>query len=134
MRPFTADEWRHLSNAVKKIIRTTAYPIAKEYDEPNQPPTITDGLIAFNGVGDDGHETFWLERHGHGFNFCKTAEKPYDVVVVATLIVADAIAPGVLLISSDGDPAEWEPGLTLARQALPNHVLAIPKGVVVKKF
>jgi hypothetical protein len=62
--------------------------------------------------------------------FCKTAYKPYDIVVTAALCylatVAKTHAP-----TSDGEPDEWQPGLGLATAALPQFadVLDIPAGV-----
>jgi hypothetical protein len=47
----------------------------------------TDGTIAFNGVDGNSHETFFIQVGDTGFNFCKTAEKPYDAVVTASLIL-----------------------------------------------
>jgi len=44
-----------------------------------------------------------------GFNFCKTARKPYDGAVTACLLIArDFFSREVLTIGSDGDwPQEW---------------------------
>lgn len=93
---------------------------------------ITDDRISFNGTGpegtDLGHEDFWLEKQPGEFSFCKTARKPYDLLVCATLIVVDAMAPGALEITSDGEPAEWMPALDFVTSVLGNgHT--IPAGV-----
>jgi hypothetical protein len=37
--------------------------------------------ISFNGIGNNGHETFILEKKATDFSFCKTAQKPYDIYV-----------------------------------------------------
>jgi len=81
--------------------------------------------IAFNGIGDDGHEPFafplapfTVDRPE--FQFVKTEAKPYDEVVTACLIVArDYFRPEVLTIASDGT---WEPDWA-AGAALYEHVL-----------
>lgn len=75
----------------------------------------------FNGdasTGDD-HETLVIEKKGSGFQFCKTAEKPYDVYVKAALLLANKVAPGVFELSCDGDrdPDCWTEGEKLATQA-----------------
>jgi hypothetical protein len=44
-------------------------------------------MVCFNGVGDLAHETFVIEKKGSD-DFCKTARKPYDLLVVACLIAA----------------------------------------------
>jgi hypothetical protein len=49
-----------------------------------------------------------------GFNFCKTAAKPYDSVVTACLLVArDHFSSSVLSIDSDGSWAagDWQQGI-----------------------
>ena len=46
----------------------------------------TNARIRFNGEGEYGHETFYFsidELDG----FCKTARKPYDIVVTIVLII-----------------------------------------------
>lgn len=75
--------------------------------------------FSINGIDDDAHEDFRLPREVDqldGFDFCKTAAKPYDVVVTAILAIMHHFAPGALEISSDGTPEEWEEGLKLASE------------------
>ena len=65
-------------------------------------PILKSDQIEFNGVGEEAHEPFIFPGE-EGFNFCKTAWKPYDAVVVACLFVArDHFSPGQLKIASDG--------------------------------
>lgn len=117
-RDFTTDEFLQIGEAVRAIIKASPVPVVREFDRPDESPEINGDFIAFNGPGADGHETFWLPREKEGFQFCKTAEKPYDVVVTACLIAADKIAPGALDIGSDGGPDDWQAGLKLAEQAV----------------
>ena len=47
--------------------------------------------VCFNGKGEElSHETFYIDAENSEplFNFCKTARKPYDLLVVACLIAA----------------------------------------------
>jgi hypothetical protein len=88
-------------------------------------PEINSLDLVFNGIGDQGHEPFVfpgrLDRipgfpGPKGFNFCKTAAKPYDAVVTACLLVArDHFPPSVLAISSDGawNQGAWGTGANL---------------------
>lgn len=75
--------------------------------------------IHFNGEGDLGHEDFFLngvrDTPTPPFDFCKTARKPYDLLVCATLILCEHHLPGWRLITSDGDPEDWLPALFFAR-------------------
>lgn len=82
-------------------------------------PAFTEDLIRFNGIEDDGHETFIITPTGSDFEFCKTARKPYDLLVTAALCLLDFHTKGTswaVEISSDGDPADWSQGLALAKQ------------------
>lgn len=51
---------------------------------------VFDGIMVnFNGMGRElSHETFSIEKHRQDWDFCKTARKPYDLLVVACLIAA----------------------------------------------
>ena len=99
-------------------------------------PDFTPTYIAFNGVGDDAHETFYVpqvftphypsqEPHLVGrrkmwFDFCKTARKPYDVAAVAGLIVFKHHFGEKFLVSSDGDdePEMWVEGKAVCQEVL----------------
>ena len=83
---FTNEEWDQLTRGVKEILAKTDVPLAG--DNGGGTPEITDSHVWLNGVGDDGHETFYLTDEPTKFEFCKTAHKPYDEVVVAILKLA----------------------------------------------
>ena len=54
-------------------------------------PEFKNTHICFNGKGEElSHETFYLDRENSEplYNFCKTARKPYDLLVMACLIAA----------------------------------------------
>jgi len=72
-----------------------------------------DDKIVFNGVGANSHETFFVSADGVDFNFCKTAQKPYDTAVTASLILAKKIFGDKFQVSSDGLWREWESGQLL---------------------
>ncbi|HEX5426548.1 MAG TPA: hypothetical protein VFW94_23575 [Candidatus Acidoferrales bacterium] len=107
-------------------------PLAITYeDDDPRPPQIDVERIRFNGTGydDASHETFILERKppsnnwgrdedGMAFDCCKTARKPYDLVVCAALIVARAHAGPLIDVSSDGDLEDWLPALTWTAEVL----------------
>jgi hypothetical protein len=80
------------------------------------------GGLNVNGKGEDGHETFTMREHfsqnlddnGHGF--CKTARKPYDLVVTACLAVLKHRLGDCIQVSSDGRPTDWARGVEYARK------------------
>ena len=80
-------------------------------------PQATPELVRFNGVGSEGHETFYFPRETESFSFCKTAQKPYDVVVVAVLCAAKERFGGAVEISSDGDYLDRASGRALYQRA-----------------
>ena len=106
--------------------------IAWEHDKPNRPPEISSEVIRFNGKdgeNDLGHETFYFERHPKKeewergddpsvFAFCKTAGKPYDLIVCGALIVAAKHASEYVKVSSDGEVSDWKPALKWVKSVL----------------
>ena len=57
----------------------------------------------FNGVGIDSHETAVVYKQASSFEFCKTARKPYDSVVVEFYKLIRKHAPSTILSSDGGD-------------------------------
>jgi len=85
-------------------------------------PTVSEEEVAFNGDAAEelDHETFAIERvyrpaswetpdvHNLWFSFCKTARKPYDLLVTASLLMFKQHFGAAVHVSSDGRPEEWE--------------------------
>jgi len=76
---------------------------------------INESEVWFNGDEKTGmsHETFdikWFPSGGEEKGFCKTARKPYDLLVCVSLLAFKHAFdnPVVFRFSSDGDNAEWE--------------------------
>ena len=114
-RHATDKEWFALCSDFTKLrasalITTHVFPIQREYDDAAE-VVINSEEIRFNGIGEDGHETMLMMSKGDGFQFCKTAEKPYDEAVKALLILAHHHAPGCWSIQSDGGLTDWQPTL-----------------------
>ncbi len=91
--------------------------------------TNSDNVFHFNAVEEEfQHECFYFERkHEDDFNFCKTARKPYDYMVIASLLLVEKHFPKKFEISSDGDVQEWS-----VVQAVLKEIgidTKIPKGV-----
>ena len=80
--------------------------------------------IDVNGTGDLGHETFSVADHYSKnrdkdfWGFCKTANKPYDAVVVACLLTLRYYLCDLITISSDGDYLDFVEGQRLAEDIL----------------
>lgn len=86
-------------------------------------PVISNLEIFFNGdesVGLD-HETFAVDAHPVSFDFCKTARKPYDLMVCAVLISMKKHLVN-FKYSSDGDAEDWAPA-----QKFYKSVIKVPK-------
>ena len=133
-RDFTDTEWQELPRLAKLITADGQGILANAFSDKNSKPTIDNEEISFNGIGDDGHETFCITRKkrdlydyekqdsiqdaymhdksgGGVFNFCKTAHKPYDKYVVAVLCAIYRVQRDIMNISSDGNTADWTEGL-----------------------
>lgn len=113
-------EWTALLEDAAAIINRArdAYFIrlVYEHDQLNKKPYLSQEFIRFNGPGEDGHETFLLERAKTEFAFCKTARKDYDPVVVAVLIAAANRLPGFDW-RSDGNAEDHQDGMRLYMEA-----------------
>lgn len=98
-----------------KIIASAGFDVAFECDEQDKPAVCDadSGLIRFNGIDEDGHETFYYQ-YGGKWAFCKTAYKHYDIYVTACLLVLSHF--GLADISSDGREPDWSEGLEIAKQ------------------
>ncbi|WP_422758928.1 hypothetical protein [Paenarthrobacter sp. C1] len=80
-------------------------------------------LNGFEAAG-EAYETFHLPgtkppRYPDMWTFCKTEQKPYDVVVTAILIAAAVRYPELAseALGSDGDWDEWSDGVDLFERA-----------------
>jgi hypothetical protein len=111
LTPAQFKEWTEGIKAIVETATEAGIPLGNGlgFDAPN----IDETLVAFNGVGEGGHETFGIRLEDKGFDFCKTAQKPYDSVVTASLIHAKKIFGDAIEISSDGNWDEWDSGKVL---------------------
>ncbi len=87
-------------------------------------------LTARTCGGDCSHETLALfqklkpesyqepQEDGKYFEFCKTAYKPYDVIVNVVLIIAKHHLGGAITISSDGQSKDWDDGRFITQKIL----------------
>jgi len=90
-------------------------------------PELAENLVAFNGAGNQGVETFGISVDDQGFDFCKTGRALYDAAVTASLIHAKKIFGDVIEIKSDGNWDNWEGGRLLYETVFdiqPESVLA----------
>jgi hypothetical protein len=120
-RAFTTAEWTNITTAAKAIIAKQPKGLICGGNGKGN-PTVNAKEIWLNGnaIDDQCHETFHITKAKYPeFNFCKTARKPYDAVVVAILCIVEHFAPSKLDIYSDGDTEEWGEGLKLAKSIIP---------------
>lgn len=102
------EQWGNLCDVIREIItecKKQNIKLVIDCDE-DKAPLIRDDEICFNGFGDLGHENFYLQTQMDSFSFCKTARKPYDLAVTATLLILHHIEPNII-ITSDGNKDNW---------------------------
>jgi len=74
-----------------------------DHDETSdQNCIVNDEMILLNGIEDLGHETFVIRGNVKEWEFCKTARKPYDIVVCMILLVLKKENGKMFSFSSDG--------------------------------
>jgi hypothetical protein len=114
-------KWDAFVEDIKQVFSAGSYPITSE-DDSDLPPRIDDTGVRFNGIDEDGHETFMIERSCTGFDFCKTARKPYDLPVCIALTLAKT--HGILSeLSTDGEFGEgnWLEAENVVSSVLGTH-------------
>lgn len=133
------EQWTRGILAAARIIQASPVLLANACGEEGTQPEFSDSGLFFNGVEDDAHESMilpsvvanveappWRQDENPVFNFCKTARKPYDVVVTAVLATLRAYAPDCVTVSSDGDECDWRDGVNLARRVLGDFDIVCP--------
>jgi hypothetical protein len=95
------DFWPQLVSDAAIIIDRAGVPIQRDSEDTRPPLLSVQEGIYLNGVGRDGHETLVLNPSG-SWDFCKTARKPYDVVVATILLRASILMGKAFHLSSDG--------------------------------
>jgi len=125
--PEAYDKFR---NGVEQILNqatTNGVKIADGFGDTEGAWELHENRVAFNGLGELSHETFafeaicpiqpeWRKGEAMYFDFCKTAEKPYDVAVTASLLWLAECYGDAVEISSDGYWSEWKNGRDLFRE------------------
>jgi hypothetical protein len=141
-KDFTQVQWARLSCDVRDIlIEARKHGIQTGDYAGGGLPQFEADRIAFNGLGEEAHETFYIDRKRErpdeyrrkcgiktGWGFCKTARKPYDIVVTAVLIYLHTVWK--FDVSSDGDYPDWVAGHTLVTKAIDNFCFVIPVPLV----
>ena len=103
----TVQEFKHLQGIAAKIVEASNAPV--EFSTNTHPLHL---CIVVEGINEGAHETFLLSPKAVKFDFCKTARKPYDEIVVGILDYANAL--GLLKFTSDGNPDDLATGERLA--------------------
>lgn len=107
----TSSQRTSIVSYIKSLL--AKYPNVIKVQFPNE---VNSQETNFNGIGEDQYETFTFyksdtNKSEDGFNFCKTAEKPYDRQVKLALIYMKKILGNGIEISDDGeaetDPEGW---------------------------
>lgn len=112
-----AEASEQLIHELSVLVENSDIPVRFESEE-NRLAHIDTDYIRFNGVGEDGHETFLVQFGVEtAFDFCKTAYKPYDALVVAALVLIEAANPDTFSWSSDGEDEDHAAGRELAFSA-----------------
>lgn len=104
----TTKKWNKFVEACKILNKNLPKEIVIHSWDGIGEPEFTDKLVSFNGDADSNldHESFVIKKDDGEWNFCKTARKPYDLLVCSCLIAAHDILG--YEVNSDGDIDDWE--------------------------
>lgn len=104
------DQADGIIKSINKVFKQHKRIIQREFDNP-APAQIETALnlsgklavgIFLNGIGEDGHETFAINTGASEWGFCKTARKPYDIVVCKVLLILKHYLGDDIKVESDG--------------------------------
>ncbi|KAJ5177528.1 uncharacterized protein N7500_000227 [Penicillium coprophilum] len=115
--------WAQIIQDVPNIIKEARVPLTGPTEDMDKiTPVITDSEkgIHLNGIRGNAHEDFRLCKPG-AWTFCKTARKPYDVVVSSILLRIWMLAPKNLELGSDGGYEDWDEARDLCATLWPEE-------------
>ena len=108
---------------IKELIKLSIIDIAG--GDGTGKPIVNKNEIVFNGRRakaqgdpDESHETFAIDPEPCEFSFCKTAVKPYDIVVAGALVILKHHCGDSFNVSSDGEMADFQDAIKLATKVL----------------
>jgi hypothetical protein len=122
-----AEKFETFSEQVKQILgeaKVLGIKIVNGMGGVNTKPIVDKELISFNGEKEDSHETLFIQRVEDSsreksdrlvFNFCKTARKPYDLIVKATLVMLKHNFPESI-IEVDGTISDFDAAIKLCEK------------------
>ena len=84
---------------IKKVVGKYLNLLQYENDTKDS-PLVNEEIIHFNGIDENGHETFYLTPNCN--EFCKTARKPYDLPTCEILLILKHHYGNKFDLSSDG--------------------------------
>ena len=84
---------------IKKVVNKYSNLLQYEHDVKDS-PLVNEKTIHFNGIDENGHETFYLLPNWK--DFCKTARKPYDLPTCEILLILKHYYKDKFNLTSDG--------------------------------
>ena len=112
---------------VKLIVKSVEIPLGDRFGDEGTSPEFLEFGFSLNGIGDDSHETFSINIDDSDFEFCKTAQKPYDDVVTTILLTAKFHLGDAIKVSSDGGwVVDWIKGCQIFNHLFPDYEMVIP--------
>ena len=112
------DKWDNLTKDVKELFVDSKDTIQLN-DDDSDFPKVNGDIIFFNGIANDGGETFVFTRKRQN-TFCKTFQRPYDKYVVAVLLLAKLHFGDEVNVRTDGNKSDWKKGFDLVNELKPN--------------
>jgi hypothetical protein len=108
-----------------RVIAESPVPLANGMADEGSAPDVDEDGICFNGTAGHNYETFSLPGRGQelrDFDFCKTAQRPYDLIVVASLAILKDHLGEAIKVSSDGGSDDWKGGVSFASAVLGREI------------
>ena len=135
VRSLDTAKFAQFSADAKKLYEALPKGIVIRNGEGEGEPEFSSDAVCFNGDASEGldHETFAIDQvfrsdyeqtdgtTGMLFDFCKTARKPYDLLVCSVLLALLHHFPECK-VSSDGRSGEWRDALRFYQSVFPKRM------------
>jgi hypothetical protein len=95
------ESWPQVVAHANFIVKEAGISVTQTGSDDTSPTLDVDEGIYLNGVTGNDYETLGIDVEGGDMSFCKTARRPYDLVVTAILLRASMVAGKAIRVRYD---------------------------------
>lgn len=111
--PVPVPVWNAVLSDVKRVVRASPVPLALDRNQVQEPPVVGPFDVQFDGVGDRGHQPLRITHvpdpraDAGGWSSIDTAGRPYELAVIATLLLVRERAQAWVDVETRSSRIRW---------------------------